>query len=263
MELYNLGKVPWEESQLIYHALAELGREALVLLSPETPYVCIGFHQDVEAAVDLDYCRNNKIPVFRREVGGGAVYLDGNQLFFQLILSETNPIVPVRKESFYRKFLQPVIDTYKRIGIPAEYKPINDIVAGGRKISGTGVGEIGSNVVFIGIRMGNNEWLFQRGRQFSGSEVKISAGIKVTQREHKAPGGLIRAVFENREGCFADISISGDFFCYPSDTVDSLTSALNGIPVDNVHNVLKDFYKDKAVETPGVGVDDWLEVLKH
>jgi len=71
-----------------------------------------------------------------------------------LILSETTPIVPVKKESFYRKFLQPVIDTYQRIGIPAEYKSINDIVAGGRKISGTGVGEIGSNVVFIGIRMG-------------------------------------------------------------------------------------------------------------
>jgi lipoate-protein ligase A len=33
VELYVLGKVPWEVSQLIYHALAHLGREALVLVS--------------------------------------------------------------------------------------------------------------------------------------------------------------------------------------------------------------------------------------
>jgi lipoate-protein ligase A len=51
LELFNLGKVPWLETQLIYHALAELGREALTLVSPATPYVCIGFHQDAEQEV--------------------------------------------------------------------------------------------------------------------------------------------------------------------------------------------------------------------
>ena len=88
MELYNPGKVPWHESQLIYHALAKLGREALSLVSPATPYVCIGFHQDAEQEVDLDYCKAHGIPVFRREVGGGAVYLDGHQLFYQIILKK-------------------------------------------------------------------------------------------------------------------------------------------------------------------------------
>ena len=73
MQLYKLGKVPWQESQLIYHALAKLGREALCLVSPSAPYVCIGFHQDVAQEVDLDFCQANNIPVFRREVGGGAV----------------------------------------------------------------------------------------------------------------------------------------------------------------------------------------------
>jgi len=150
MELYNLGKVPWDESQLIYHALAALGREALCLVSPSTPYVCVGFHQDAEEEVDLDYCKANHIPVFKREVGGGAVYLDGDQLFFQLILHKNNPEIPKKKEAFYKKFLQPVIDVYQKIEIPAEYKPVNDIIAGTRKISGTGAGEIGESVVFVG-----------------------------------------------------------------------------------------------------------------
>lgn len=150
MDLYNLGKVSWQESQLLYHALAYSGQEALVLLSPSTPYVCIGFHQEVEAEVDLEFCAANGIPVFRREVGGGAVYLDGNQFFFQLILKKDNKLVPALKEAFYKIFLEPVINTYRLIGIPAEYKPVNDVLAGNRKISGTGVGEMGDCIVFVG-----------------------------------------------------------------------------------------------------------------
>ena len=150
MDLYNLGKVSWQESQLLYHALAYSGSEALVLLSPSTPYVCIGFHQEAEEEVDLAFCESNNIPVFRREVGGGAVYLDGNQFFFQLIMKRDNPLIPPNKESFYKKFLQPVIETYHQIGIPVSFKPVNDVLAGSRKISGTGVGEIGESVVFVG-----------------------------------------------------------------------------------------------------------------
>jgi len=150
MKLYNPGKIPWQESQLIYHALAKLGREALCLVSPATPYVCIGFHQDVKQEVDIDFCRAHNIPIFRREVGGGAVFLDGNQLFFQLIIKRDNPIAPQRIDAFYKKFLQPVIEVHHRIGIQAEYKPINDLVVETRKISGSGAAEIGDCIVFVG-----------------------------------------------------------------------------------------------------------------
>jgi lipoate-protein ligase A len=150
MKLYNLGKVPWQETQLIYHALAYLGRESLVLVSPASPYVCIGYHQDVTHEIDIDFCRKNNIPIFRREVGGGAVFLDGGQLFFHLILREDNPAIPPSKKAFYQKFLQPIVNVHRRIDIAAEYKPINDIIVNNRKISGTGVGEIGDCVVFVG-----------------------------------------------------------------------------------------------------------------
>ena len=150
MKLYNLGKVPWLDSQLIYHALAHMGQEALSLVSPAQPYVCIGFHQDVEQEVDMDFCRQNKIPVFRRDLGGGAVYLDGSQLFFHLILHRDNPIVPKGKTTFYKKFLQPIINVHQRMGISVTYKPVNDLLAGNCKISGTGAAEIGDCVVFVG-----------------------------------------------------------------------------------------------------------------
>jgi len=150
MKLYKLGKVPWKESQLIYHALALCREEALCLLSPASPYVCIGFHQDVTQEVDLKYCRQNHIPIFRREVGGGAVFLDGNQLFFQLILHRNSPHAPKRIDAFYRKFLQPVINVHHRIGVQTTFKPVNDLVVRQRKISGSGAGEIGNSIVFVG-----------------------------------------------------------------------------------------------------------------
>ncbi len=150
MKLYRLGSVSWQNSQLLYHALPRVGREGLILLSPASPYVCVGYHQDVMQEVDVDFCRQQGIPIFRREVGGGAVYLDGEQLFWQLVIHKDNPLVPASKEAFYRKFLQPPIEAYRALGIPAEYKPINDIVAHNRKVSGTGVGEIEDYIVFVG-----------------------------------------------------------------------------------------------------------------
>jgi lipoate-protein ligase A len=150
VRLYRLGTVSWQDSQLLYHALPRLGREGLNLLSPDSPYVCIGYHQDAAQEVDVDYCREHDIPVFRREVGGGAVYLDGAQLFWQLIIHKDNPLVPAGKEAFYRKFLQAPIEAYRALGIPAEYKPVNDIIAGNRKVSGTGVGEIEGYIIFVG-----------------------------------------------------------------------------------------------------------------
>jgi len=150
MDFYFLDAVSWQHSQALYHAAAHLGREALFVLRPATPYVCIGYHQDAQQEIDLEYAAAHNIPVFRREVGGGAVYLDGQQLFFQLILNASRPGVPANKAEFYRKFLQPVIDTYRAFGVPADYKPVNDIVTNGRKISGTGAAQVEDMLILVG-----------------------------------------------------------------------------------------------------------------
>ena len=348
MELYNLGKIPWEETQLIYHSLALLGREALCLVSPVTPYVCIGFHQDLEQEVDLKFCRAHNIPIFRREVGGGAVFLDGNQLFFQLILKRDNPIAPKRIDAFYQKFLKPVIDVHHRIGIPVKYKPVNDLIVQNRKISGTGAGEIGDSIVFVGnlildfdyettarvlkipdekfrhkvkktieenlstirrelgqqqsdqwdedtlnnmlaeeyekllgpmtdagqdsllaakmqalkLEMMRDDWLYRRGKQVYGKVVKVRSGLEVVQRMHKAPGGLLRAEFFVEEGQYKEVSISGDYFCFPKDTVSRLEKAIEGSPTKEILKIVTGFYQTGQFEWPGVAIDDWIQLFK-
>ncbi len=151
MKLYNLGHVPWLDSQLLYHALPRLNMEGLILLAPAEPYVCIGCHQDVAQDIDLDYCCANDIPVFRREVGGGGVYLDGQQLFFQIVLHQTHPLARGSKEDLYRRMLEPVAKTYSDLGVPAHYKPVNDVITTDRrKVSGTGAAEIAGHLVLVG-----------------------------------------------------------------------------------------------------------------
>jgi lipoate-protein ligase A len=150
MDCYFLDQVPWEQSQSLYHAAAYLGREALFILRPSTPYVCVGFHQDVEQEIDLGYAEAHDLPVFRREVGGGAVYLDSGQLFYQLVLRADRPGIPASKEAFFKVLLMPVVETFRAFDVEAEFKPANDILANSRKISGNGAAEIQGMNVLVG-----------------------------------------------------------------------------------------------------------------
>ncbi|NLU49809.1 MAG: lipoate--protein ligase family protein [Syntrophomonadaceae bacterium] len=150
MHLYNLGAVSWWESQCLYHALAILGREGLIICYPTTAYVCLGLHDDLEQEIDLDYCRERGLPLIRRETGGGVVYLDCRQLFFQLVLRRDNPLLPLRRERFYPRFLQPAILVYRSLGLPARLRPPADLIADGRKCSGNAAGDIGPGTAYVG-----------------------------------------------------------------------------------------------------------------
>jgi lipoate---protein ligase len=150
VELYDLGAVSWWESQCFYHALAHLGREGLIICYPSSPYVCLGLHDDLDQEIDQEYCRSQGIPIFRRETGGGVVYLDNRQVFFQLVLRRDNPQLPLRRHRLYEKFLQPAISVYRHYGVPAELKAPADIAAAGRKCSGNACGDVGQGTAYIG-----------------------------------------------------------------------------------------------------------------
>lgn len=136
---------------LVFHALARLGIEALVAVSPKSPLASIGYFQDAEQEVDLQYCKEAGIPFMRREVGGGATYLDENQIFYQLIWKKENPRFPKAIHEIYPWFSEAPVETYQTFGIQAEFRAVNDIItSSGRKIAGEGGGNIGDCMVFVG-----------------------------------------------------------------------------------------------------------------
>lgn len=151
MYLFDLGHLPGQQSMLIFHTLARMGIEGLIVVSPENPLGSIGYFQDVEREVDLEFCQQTKIPVMRREVGGGATYLDRNQIFYQVIWRKDNPGLPQSIKEVFSVLSQPACETYRQFGVDAHFRPENDIITkGGRKIAGEGGGNIGDCMVFVG-----------------------------------------------------------------------------------------------------------------
>lgn len=155
IRLLDLGDVSPVRSQTVYHAVAHAMTpdtpNTIILVSPAQPYACIGFHQDLEKEVDLDYCRANNLPVYRREVGGGAVYLDSGQVFSQWVFQPGQ--LPAKLEEQYTLYIQPLVETYQALGINAYLRPVNDIHVGGKKIGGTGAAQIGLGQVVVGSLM--------------------------------------------------------------------------------------------------------------
>jgi lipoate-protein ligase A len=151
MNLLNLDRLPGQDSMLIFHALARMGYEGLIIVSPSRPLVSVGYFQDTGKEVDLDYCKQADISVMRREVGGGATYLDGNQIFYQVIWNAKNPRFPRNIREIFRYLSEPPCETYQKFGINARFRAENDIVTdSGKKIAGEGGGDIGDSMVFVG-----------------------------------------------------------------------------------------------------------------
>ncbi len=152
LRILDFGTVSALRSQAIFHGLAETitaeSDPVLSLASPATPYVSVGMHQEIAREVDEDFCRDAGLPIYRRHVGGGAVYLDENQLFTHFIYPKDK--APKRAEQLYPMFIEPVVATYHELGIGAEFRPANDIHVKGRKIGGTGAASIAEATVMAG-----------------------------------------------------------------------------------------------------------------
>ena len=151
----DLGPLDPVDTQVIYDAVGiargrDLVADTIIFCYPSSPLVCIGYHQEVEKEVDIAVCQQLGIPIVRRILGGGAVYLDSGQLFYQIVVSQENPIVPHRVENAFRALLQGPVEAYRSLGIPAEYRPINDIQVEGRKISGNGATTVDNVFILTG-----------------------------------------------------------------------------------------------------------------
>ena len=105
--------------------------ESYLLFYINEPSIIIGKNQNTIEEINTEYVEKNGIHVVRRLSGGGAVYHDLGNLNFSFITKDDG-------ESFhnFRKFTEPVVNALKKLGVDAELSGRNDLLAGGRKISG-------------------------------------------------------------------------------------------------------------------------------
>jgi len=102
----------------------------------EPSAVSIGCFQSVDEEVDREACERLGVDIVRRRTGAGAVYHDSNG---EVTYSVICPLDLMEEDisASYRTVCGWVIDALDLLGIKAEFQPINDILVGGRKISGS------------------------------------------------------------------------------------------------------------------------------
>jgi lipoate-protein ligase A len=148
----NLGRAPSWKTQAAYQSVAELMIESspdtVILCRPASPYLCIGYHQSARHVLDMDACSRYGLPVYRRKLGGGTTYLDGDQLFYQCIFHRSR--VPARLDRLYAMMLSGPLSALRSLGVKATLRDTNEIEADGRRIAGTGGGWIDEAAVIVG-----------------------------------------------------------------------------------------------------------------
>lgn len=95
-----------------------------------SPTVIIGRNQVLEAEVNMDYCVSQDVRVVRRRSGGGCVYADKGNIMVSYI-SARGEVATV-----FDKYLSAMASCLSALGIDAERSGRNDILVGGRKVSG-------------------------------------------------------------------------------------------------------------------------------
>lgn len=151
LRVIDFGSVSALRSQTLWHAVAA-GVSAglpptLSFLRPSEPYVCLGYHRRLDE-LDLAECHRRGLPILRRMVGGGPVYLDDGQLFFQITVPAAS--LPPMRTTALRLLLEPAVAAFRAAGVDAALDEAGEIVVGDRKVCGHGAGQIGDAVVVVG-----------------------------------------------------------------------------------------------------------------
>jgi len=97
--------------------------------------VSIGYFQGARDEVDLARCAGLGVDVVRRLTGGGAVF-HADELTYSVVVPESHPLARGEILESYRSICAGVIAGLAGLGVAAEFAPLNDIVSGGKKLSG-------------------------------------------------------------------------------------------------------------------------------
>lgn len=113
------------------------------------PSALIGIHQILSDEVKVDYCRQHNIEIVRRITGGGGLYFDEGQIGWELVC-DRSALGSLGLSEVTRHICEAAALGLNKLGVPARYRPRNDLEVDGRKISGTGGFFDGSLLLYQG-----------------------------------------------------------------------------------------------------------------
>jgi lipoate-protein ligase A len=94
----------------------------------------VGYFRKVAEDVELEACKKLGVRIVRRTSGGGSIFTDRNQLIFSLI---TDHALGSDVGDSFKRTCDGLITALEVCNIHATFKPPNDILINGKKISGS------------------------------------------------------------------------------------------------------------------------------
>ena len=104
--------------------------EPIFFLWQNRPAVIVGYNQEVNTEVNLDYLKEKGIDLVRRVTGGGAVYHDLENLNYTIVGRSED------LERDYPEYAALMMKALQALGVPATLSGRNDILVDGKKVSG-------------------------------------------------------------------------------------------------------------------------------
>ena len=162
-------------------------KQSIFRLWRNEPSIIIGLHQNAFAEINLDYVKNNNIPVVRRLTGGGAVFHDLGNVNFTFI---DNKIASESTADMFGRFTKPIIAALNSLGIEASLKGRNDLVIEDKKFSGNAVAVYKERILQHGTllysaSMANlSEALANRPEHFKGKAVQSNRARVTNISDH-------------------------------------------------------------------------------
>lgn len=144
-----------------------------------TPSVIFGRNQLIDNEVNIDYCRQNDIQMYRRKSGGGCVYADLSNVMFSYITDDENITLT------FNRYVNMVALTLCRMGIDAKATGRNDILIDGRKVSGNAFYHIPGRSIVHGTMLFDTDMRNMVAAITPSDEKLVSKGIQ-SVRQHIA-----------------------------------------------------------------------------
>ncbi len=199
------------------------------------PTVICGRHQVMSLEVDLNFCRENGIEVWRRKSGGGCVFADCNNIMFSYICPSSGVMTD------FGHYTSTISDLLRSLGIKAEAGGRNDVLINGRKVAGNAYYSLPGRSIVHGTMLYDADF-GTMSRAITPSRAKLSShGVKsVPSRLTTLKAeGLPMTCQQFRE--YAEKSIGSDGIIAPSPA-----------DIDSIEKIMltytsPDFISDKAV----------------
>jgi len=151
--------------------------------------VSIGYNQNLEEEINIQYCKKNNIDIVRRLTGGKAVFHD-KEITYSFIIPENNNLLPLEVNESYRVIAKALVIAFNKLGIKAEIKKVPERIetpncfnssnwyelsVNQRKISGSAQRRVDGRVlqhgsILIDIDFNKNSSIFKTDNNFDNIE---------------------------------------------------------------------------------------------